>query len=112
MAERGLSAPKIPPTPKSTRAKITEQAKAIDQAKGRDTSQRNPPKKNPPKQNPPLEPQVVVVHVDQVQQQAPHNLQNTPDTNPPLHIPNPPPLPNLPTHIPNPPTTSSSRTYT
>ena len=67
MAERGLSAPKIPPTTKSTRAKVTEQAKAINHTKGRDTSQRNPPKKKPPKQNPPLEPQVVVVPVDWAQ---------------------------------------------
>ena len=104
MAERGLSAPEIPLTPKATRAKITEHAKAIDQARGRDTSQRNPPKKNPPKQNPPLEPQVVVVPVDQAQQQTPHNPQNPPDTNLPPHIPNPPPLSNLPGHIPKPPT--------
>ena len=61
MAERGLPASKIHPTTKSTRAKITEQAKAIDQAKGRDISQRNPPKKIPPKQNPSLEPLIVVV---------------------------------------------------
>ena len=36
-----------------------------DQAKGKEPSQKNTPKKNPPKQNPPLEPQVVVVPVDQ-----------------------------------------------
>ena len=60
-----------------------------------------PSKAKPPKQklDPPLEPQVVVVHVDQAQDQAPPNQQEPPDTNPPPHIPNPPLLP---THIPDP----------
>ena len=50
MAERGLPAPKIPPTPKATRAKIT------DQAKTREPSQKSPPKENPSRQVQPLEP--------------------------------------------------------
>ena len=49
MAEKGLPAPRIPPTPKTVRPKISEQAKATDQAKGKEF-QRNPPKENPPKQ--------------------------------------------------------------
>ena len=73
MAEKGLPALRIPATPKVTSSKITDQAKVTNQAKGREI-QRNPPKQNPPKQNPPkqdppLEPQVVVVPVDQAQDQ-------------------------------------------
>ena len=41
MAEKGPPAPKIPPTPKATRSKITDQAKTIVQAKGREPFQRN-----------------------------------------------------------------------
>ena len=60
MAEKGLPAPKIHPTPKAVRAKM-DQTKAVDQAKTREPSQKNyqkqnPPKQNPPKQDPPLEP--------------------------------------------------------
>ena len=101
MAEKGPSAPKIPLTPKTTRAKATDQAKATGLVKGRDPSQKNPPKENLPKQIPPLEPQVVVVPVDQAQDQAPPNAQNPPDTNPPPHIPNPPPPSNLTVHLQN-----------
>ena len=46
MVEKGLPAPKLPPTQKTTKTKAT------DQAKGKD-----PSLKNLPKQNPPLEPQ-------------------------------------------------------
>ena len=89
MEEKGPPAPKIPPTPKATRSKAT------DQAKGR-AIQRNPPKQNPSNQDPPLELQVVVVPADQPQGQDPPN-----DTNPPPHIPKPPPPPNLPAHLQN-----------
>ena len=34
MAERGLPVPKIPPTPKTTRAKTTDQAKQMTKQKG------------------------------------------------------------------------------
>ena len=37
--------------------------------------------------------------MDQVQNQALHNLPNPQDTKPLLHIPNPPPLPNLPIYL-------------
>ena len=37
MAERGLPAPEIPPTPKAVRAKM-DQAKTTDQAKTREPS--------------------------------------------------------------------------
>ena len=43
------------PTPKATRSKATDQAKATEQTKGREI-QRNLPKQNPSKQDPPLEP--------------------------------------------------------
>ena len=55
MAENGPPTPNSLPKPKTTRAKATDQAKATYLVKGRDPSQ-----KNPPKQIPPLEPQVVV----------------------------------------------------
>ena len=75
MAERGLAAPKILPTPKATRAKITDQTKA------KEPSQKNPPKQNPLRQTQPLEPRVVVVPVEQAEDQDPHNPQD-----PPPHI--------------------------
>ena len=37
MAEKGLPASGIPPTPKAVRSKISEQAKATDQAKGKES---------------------------------------------------------------------------
>ena len=51
MVEKALPAPRVPPTPKAVRSKVTEQAKGKE-------PQRNPPKQNPPKQkqDPPLEP--------------------------------------------------------
>ena len=60
----------------------TVKTKATHQAKGKDPSQKNPPKKNLSKQNPLLEPQVVVVPIDQAQNQALTNQQNPPDTDP------------------------------
>ena len=60
MAEKGLPAPKIPPTPKATRSKISDQTKPTDLIKRRELL-RKPLKQNPPKQDPPLDPQVVVL---------------------------------------------------
>ena len=45
IAEKGLPASKVPPTPKATRSKISDQAKATDQTKRREI-QRTPPKQN------------------------------------------------------------------
>ena len=97
MAEKGSSTPKRPPMHKTIKTKAT------DQAKVKDPSQKTSPKKDLQKQNPPLEPEVVIVPIDQAQNQAPSNPQNLPDTGPPAQIPDLPSLPNLPAHIPNPP---------
>ena len=93
---KGTACIKNPSNTQGYKIQNTDQAKATDQAKGRETFQRNPPK-----QDPPLEPQVVVVPVDQAQDQDPPNPQNPQDTNPPPHIPNLPPPPNLPAHLQN-----------
>ena len=45
MAEKGLPAPRVSPTSKAVRSKVSEQAKATDQAKGKEP-QRNPPKQS------------------------------------------------------------------
>ena len=90
MAEKGPPAPKLPPTHKTTKTKAT------DQAKVKDPSKKTPPRKDFPKQNPPLEPEVVIVPIDHVQNHAPLNPQNPPDTGPPVQIPDPPPLPKHP----------------
>ena len=105
MAEKGPPAPKLPPTSKTIKTKATDQAKA------KDPSQKTPPKKDLPKQNPPLEPEVVVVSIDQAQNQAPPNPQNPPVTNLQHKYMTLQPLPNLPAHIPKLPTTEPSSTH-